>query len=356
MNILVTHREIDPILLNIFNTLSLDEKYNIFVAIPKDEEKLHKIEGNCVKLYMNRIKSKFTWNSIKDIRRIVKKHNIDIIFSVGSSGLSNALFATLGTKVINVAYRGTQHKIRRTDPTYYMGILNPRVDYVVCETEDIMTYLSKFISNKKLSFRPKPYMIDWVNNIKDTTDEVLPDNAFKLAYVGNSKNRPYKGLNYLIEAVILLNDKDIHLTIVGDYNDEDINMVKNSNMENNIHFMGTRSNAISYIKNKDLFVLPSLRDASPRVVREALACSVPCIVTNIPGARDLISPKCGVLVPAGDVKALAKEIKDLKDNVEKLDSLKSESQKHIIENFSVKEYTNYIARIFDNLYSEKFGS
>ena len=74
MNILITHREVDPIMLNIFNTLSLDKKYNIFIAIPKDEESFHKIEGNCIKLFMNRIKSKFTWSSIKDIRRIVKEN------------------------------------------------------------------------------------------------------------------------------------------------------------------------------------------------------------------------------------------------------------------------------------------
>ena len=356
MNILITHREIDPIMLNIFNILSEDKKYKIFIAIPEEENGYHKIEGNCTRLFMSKIKSKFTWKSICDIRRIVKENNINIIFSAGSSGLSNALFATIGTKVINIAYRGTQHKIRRTDPTYYMGILNPRVDYVVCETEDIMSSLSKYISDKKLSFRPKPYMVEWINPEMEEAGENLPENAFKLVYVGNTKNRPFKGLSYLIEAVILLNDNDVHLTIVGNYSDEDFNMAQNSNMINNIHFVGPRSNAISYIKDKDLFVLPSLRDASPRVVREALACSVPCIVTNIPGARDLISPKCGVLVPAGDAKALAKEIKELKDNVEKLDSLKSESQKHIKENFSVKEYTNYLARIFDKLYSDKFGS
>lgn len=356
MNILITHREVDPIMLNIFNTLSLNKKYNIFIAIPKDEDSFHKIEGNCIKLFMNRIKSKFTWSSIKDIRRIVKENNIDIIFSAGSSGLSNALFATIGTKTINVAYRGTQHKIRLTDPTYYMGILNPRVDYVICETEDIMQSLSKYISKKKLSFKSKPYMIEWIKTDNDVTDENLPENSFKLIYVGNTKGRPFKGLSYLIEAMILLNDKDIHLTIIGDYSDEDFNMANNSKMNNNIHFMGPRSNAISYIKNKDLFVLPSLRDASPRVVREALACSVPCIVTDIPGARDLISPKCGILVPAGNSKELADKIKDLKNNNSKLNSLKSESQKHIIENFSAEDYTNYISNIFDKLYSERVNS
>ena len=88
----------------------------------------------------------------------------------------------------------------------------------------------------------------------------------------------------------------VHLTIVGEYGENDFQLARQSKTSAQIHFLGQRSDAISFLVTSQLFILPSHRDASPRVVREAMACSVPCIVTDIPGARDLIivteSPDC----------------------------------------------------------------
>ena len=52
--------------------------------------------------------------------------------------------------------------MKKLDPTYYMGILNPRVDHIVCETADIQEYLTRYIDKDKLSVSVKPFDIDWV--------------------------------------------------------------------------------------------------------------------------------------------------------------------------------------------------
>ena len=103
--------------------------------------------------------------------------------------------------------------------TYYMGILNPRVDHIVCETADIQEYLTRYIDKDKLSVSVKPFDIDWVADAcaNPKQAEGVPDNAFKCIYIGTTKGRPFKGLTYLIKAFQILNAPEAHLVVIGDY-------------------------------------------------------------------------------------------------------------------------------------------
>lgn len=194
------------------------------------------------------ITSKFNWNVIRALRKIIKTYRIDLIYSPSSSGLSNALFASIGTRAKNIAYRGTQAKLKRFDPTYYLGILNPAVEHVVCETKDIEEYLSRFIARKRLTTSTKPFDIDWIKEAVRTPKQAddIPDDAFRCIYIGATKNRPFKGLTDLIDAFILLDDPRVHLTIVGEYGENDFQLAQQSKVSAQIHFLGQRSDAISF--------------------------------------------------------------------------------------------------------------
>ena len=191
MNILVTHKAVDVATYKMLGELSKNESYTIYLTVPSASEAA-KVEGKCIPLPISPITSKFSWKVIKTLRRYVKQYDIDLIFSPSTSGLSNALIATIGTSVKNVGYRGTQAKVKKLDPTYYMGILNPRVDHIVCETADIQEYLTRYIDKDKLSVSVKPFDIDWVADAcaNPKQAEGVPDNAFKCIYIGTTKGRP----------------------------------------------------------------------------------------------------------------------------------------------------------------------
>lgn len=348
MNILLIYKEADIATYKMLEGLSWLDDFNIYIATPQPvtEEKIY---GNCIPLHLPVITSKFNREVIRAIRQIIKRYRIDLIYSPSSSGLSNALFASLGTRAKNIAYRGTQAKLKRFDPTYYLGILNPRVKHVVCETSDIEAYLARFIPQDRLTTSTKPFDIDWIKEAIRTPKKAdgIPDNAFNCVYIGATKNRPFKGLTDLINAFILLNDPRIHLTIIGEYGEDDFQLAQQSKASAQIHFLGQRTDAISFLATSQLFILPSHRDASPRVVREAMACSVPCIVTDIPGARDLmINRVTGLLVPPHSPRQMADTIRALVDNPEQLRGFAKASHEHIIRDFSVKAYTEHFADLF----------
>ena len=106
---------------------------------------------------------------------------------------------------------------------------------------------------------------------------------------------------------------DYHLIIYGEgpmRNDLEI-LIEKMNLMNHVILPGYITDLGNNIKDSSLFVLSSDYEGMPNVLMEAMALGVPCISTDCDGggARFLIdNEKNGLLVPKGDVDALATAI------------------------------------------------
>jgi len=78
-------------------------------------------------------------------------------------------------------------------------------------------------------------------------------------------------------------------------------------LEKDVCFLGFVENPYKYIARSNLFVLSSKSEGLPTVLIEALALGVPVVSTDCPsGPREiLMNGALGVLVPVGDMEALA---------------------------------------------------
>src|SRR5258706_8756704 len=61
----------------------------------------------------------------------------------------------------------------------------------------------------------------------------------------------------------------------------------------------------AFMESLDVFVMPSFTEGTPNSVVEAMACGKPIIASDVGGIPDMIGADSGVLVPAGDMGALA---------------------------------------------------
>ena len=127
----------------------------------------------------------------------------------------------------------------------------------------------------------------------------------------------------------------------------------------NVEFVGVSNQALRYIAGADVYVLPSERDASPRVLREAQACGLPCVVSDIPGARDLIVPSgeksTGILVEPRNPEAIAVAIETLAANPEMMKRMTSNARQHISENFRLDGYVAYFDSILKSVIEQRNG-
>ncbi len=82
--------------------------------------------------------------------------------------------------------------------------------------------------------------------------------------------------------------------------------VRRERLDDRVRFLGDRGDIPDLLSASDLFVLPSLWEGLPMALLEAMATRLPVIASAVSGTRQVIQDdRSGVLVPAGDARALA---------------------------------------------------
>jgi len=126
-----------------------------------------------------------------------------------------------------------------------------------------------------------------------------------------------KGVDVLLDAFARLAVLDARLVVVGGSAERDD---RRAALEARASALGCRAR-VSFVGPRpheempvwfsaaDVFALASRLEGFPTVVREAIACGTPCVVTDLPGVAAEIGPacgtECGVVVPPDDPRALA---------------------------------------------------
>ncbi|WP_165857677.1 glycosyltransferase family 4 protein [Marinobacter sp. JSM 1782161] len=287
---------------------------------------------------MAAIKGKLRPALIRQMRRVIREDRISLIYAIDSSSLANALWATLFSGVHVVGYRGTLSRIRQLDPTFWLGILNPRVARIFCVSSSVYDYMSRFVPRRKLVLNPKGFDPAWLPEASAPSHPILanlPEDTCVCMFIGNTAGRPYKGLQSLIEGFHRANLPGAHLVVLGDHDPQAPEWVAQGPAAGAITLAGRQHEAAQWLHRADIYIQPSLREGLPRAIKEAMAVAVPVIATDIPGNRDLISDqRCGALIPPADPDALARTLQTLHGDSVQRRRLGLEGQRQLARLFS----------------------
>jgi glycosyltransferase involved in cell wall biosynthesis len=170
---------------------------------------------------------------------------------------------------------------------------------------------------------------------------------------------PNKGLQYLIEALVLVVQKysDIKLVLVGDgpLRDKLEASVKKLNLNNFVIFLGHRSDVLSILTIFDIFILSSLKEGFPWAILEAMASGKAIVSTNVGGIPKMIeNKKTGVLVPPKDSKALANAIITLLKNEEKAKTMSIAAKEKVVSEFTLDRMLNETEKLYTNILKPSF--
>jgi len=124
---------------------------------------------------------------------------------------------------------------------------------------------------------------------------------------------PIKGPLYLLKAMAEVWETYPETILVyvgkGDLEEELRHEASRMGVYEKVRFLGWRDDIPEIMPVLDIFVFPSLNEGMGRVLVEAMAAGRPLVASNVGGIPDLISQgENGVLVPAADPKALAREL------------------------------------------------
>ncbi len=165
-----------------------------------------------------------------------------------------------------------------------------------------------------------------------------------------------KGHLLLIDAATQLHTEgvDFELILVGDgeMRQEVEERIEAADLQGKVKITGWASGdevQRELLKARAL-ILPSFAEGLPVVIMEALALERPVLSTYVAGIPELVVPgKSGWLVPAGDTRALARQMKDvLNADVQTLRALGADGKLRTLENHNIKKNAKKLLSLFKN--------
>lgn len=103
-----------------------------------------------------------------------------------------------------------------------------------------------------------------------------------------------------------------------------------------IRFLGAREDIPDVLNALDVFVMPSRAEAFGIAAVEAMACELPVVASAVGGLREVIlNAETGLLVPVGDVRALANAILELLRDENKRRAMGERGRARVLEHFAL---------------------
>jgi glycosyltransferase involved in cell wall biosynthesis len=131
---------------------------------------------------------------------------------------------------------------------------------------------------------------------------------------------PNKGQLTAIESAKILKDQGLifELRIAGSSQNDDyytklVREIQNLGLEDSVKLMGKVSDALAFISNLDILIVPSFDEAFPTVILESFSVGTPVIASNVGGIPEMIDNETtGLLFERGNSKNLVEVILKLK--------------------------------------------
>lgn len=315
----------------------VDQRY-----YPLDEDiKVINLNVTSVRGYFNKIRNIF--RMLVNIRKNVFVEKPDVILGVGDTINCYTLLALLFQKrpkiIITVqselffnagikySFSNIKDRIAFIMYKHLIFLLYRKSDRIIAPTRHLADLIGKqcFIDRARIKVVNNP--ID-TSKIIEMLNEKADDFQFEkdAHYVGViSRLSHHKKIGDLIKSIAILRDKlNVKLVVIGYGPDMDnlIRLAKELDLADRIYFLGYRQNPYKYLKNIDVFVLPTDFEGFGMVLVEAMACGVPVVASDIDVLKEVIeSGVNGFLVDTTNSLALSECIyhlimdKELKNRI-----------------------------------------
>ena len=186
-------------------------------------------------------------------------------------------------------------------------------------------------------FQPDPTAAGRLKALARASDEAILIGAV-------ARVDPMKGHATLLKAAAVLRDKGLRARIVLMGRDADggnamlTGLIREQGLRESVSLLGQRDDVAALMPGFDIVVSSSAwGEAFPNVVGEAMACGVPCIVTDVGDSAQVVG-ETGLVVPPADPLGLARALEQLmRLSAEERRSLGDRARTRVASEFSLEK-------------------
>lgn len=243
------------------------------------------------------------------LRQIIIDKKIDYTISFGD--MANCFSALTKTKENKIASIHSLKSVEITQLTLMNKLfiksyktIYKRFNKVVCISkgikQDLINNFSYAFDNLKVIYNPHDVQYI-VNKSKEEIGDIAESKIFNketIIFLGRFSIQ--KSPWHLINAFYKSKNENRNLVFIGDGNEEVFDFlkkqVKDLKLENQVFFLGRKSNPYKYLKRAKILALSSLYEGTPNVIAEAIALGIPIISSNCTeGIVEMMSYKKKIL-------------------------------------------------------------
>ncbi|RMH18501.1 MAG: glycosyltransferase [Gammaproteobacteria bacterium] len=175
-----------------------------------------------------------------------------------------------------------------------------------------------------------------------------------------ARYHPMKGHQVFLKAAMDLAERipDVHFVLVGRGVDADNQVfapwLRRPMLADRLHLLGERTDIPRLTAALDIASSSSWGEAFPNTIGEAMSCAVPCVATDVGDVKRIVG-KAGVVVPAGDEKALAVAWESLLLNDEERHSMGKAARSRVMDKFSLDRAARRYGELYTNSEQVTFG-
>lgn len=282
------------------------------------------------------------------LARLIRTGRFDILHAhdYKANTLARLLWPAGGYRIIATAHG--YNRTTRREACYYAleKLLLRSVDAVICPSRQLADQLGRSgVSRSRLHVIPNAIAVeDWPFRPRRHRADGL-----RVLYVGRLS--PEKNVPALLEACADLRRRGRALTLEiageGPHREGLIRQAEELGLTEAVTFLGLRDDVSELMARCDVFVNPSLTEGMPNTVLEALANGLPVIATDVGATAELVlHEQTGLLIPPGDVPALAEAIARLDDAPDLGQCLAVRGRHHVEDRFSLLSRTAHIVALY----------
>lgn len=166
--------------------------------------------------------------------------------------------------------------------------------------------------------------------------------------------RPGKGVETLLDALprVQRTHPDAQLAIWGDGTQLEAlrRRAVRLGIDASTHFLGPTTDPLGVIAGAQVFTMPSLAEAFPYVILEAMSIACPVVSTDVGGVREAISSgENGLLVAPGNAEALGEALVTLLDDPAAAARLGAAGRRRVRRDFTLAGMMRGILEVYSEL-------